>query len=102
VLANPEYGATVTRPSELVARLRRFCRGAHYRFWPDDVSLRDETLFDPAFLGGHRQLTDISLLGLAKRHGGRLATFDRTVPLKAVVGARRDLLEVIAPATSSS
>jgi hypothetical protein len=100
VLANPAYGAAVARPSELVARLRRFCRGTHYHFWTDDVSLRDETLFDPAFLGGHRQLTDIYLLGLARKRGGRLATFDRTIPYKAVVGARRDLLEVIAPAAS--
>jgi predicted nucleic acid-binding protein len=36
---------------------------------------------------GHRQITDIYLLGLAIRHGGRLATFDRSIPLKAVVGA---------------
>ncbi len=98
VLANPAYGAAISRPSELVARLRRFCKGPHYRFWTDDVSLRDETLFDPSFLTSHRQLTDIYLLGLARRHGGRLATFDRTIPLKAVVGARRELLEVVAPA----
>jgi hypothetical protein len=100
VLSNPEYGAAVGRPSELVARLRRFCKGAHHHLWTDDVSLRDETLFDPACLGSHRQLTDVYLLGLAKRRGGRLATFDRTIPFKAVVGARRDLLEIIAPAAS--
>lgn len=98
VLANPAYAASISRPSELVARLRRFCKGADYHFWIDDVSLLDETLFDPAFLSSHRQLTDIYLLGLAKKHGGRLATFDRTIPLKAVVGARRELLEVVAPA----
>jgi toxin-antitoxin system PIN domain toxin len=96
VLANPAYGAT-SRPSELVARLRRFCKGPRYQFWTDDISLRDETLFDPAFLTSHRQLTDIYLLGLAKKRGGRLATFDRTIPVKAIVGARRDLLEVVAP-----
>jgi uncharacterized protein len=98
VLANPAYGAAISRPSELLSRLRRFCKGSQSRFWTDDVSLRDETLFDPAFLTSHRQLTDIYLLGLAKKRGGRLATFDRMIPLKAVVGARRDLLEIIAPA----
>jgi uncharacterized protein len=45
-----------------------------------------------------RHTTDIYLLGLAKRRRGRLASFDRTIPLKAVVGARRELLEVVAPA----
>jgi len=98
VLANPAYGNVVNRAADLVARLRKFCASGHHRFWADAVSLRDETLFDVAFLRGHRQLTDVYLLGLAQRRGGRLATFDRTVPPKAVVGARRDLLEVIAPA----
>jgi hypothetical protein len=97
VLANPTYGAAISRPSELIARLRRFCRGPQYQFWAGDVSLRDETLFDPAFVTS-RHTTDIYLLGLAKRRRGRLATFDRTIPLKAVVGARRELLEVVAPA----
>jgi hypothetical protein len=46
---------------------------------------------------GHRQLTDVYLLGLAQKKGGVLATFDRTIPAAAVVGARRNLLEVIAP-----
>jgi toxin-antitoxin system PIN domain toxin len=94
VLANPAYGGT-SRPSELVGRLRRFCKGPRYQFWTDDISLRDETLFDPAFLTSHRQLTDIYLLGLAKKRGGRLATFDRTIPVKAIVGGRRELLEVV-------
>jgi uncharacterized protein len=97
VLANPAYGAALSRPSELIARLRRFCKGSQYQFWSGDVSLRDETLFDSAFVTS-RQITDIYLLGLAKRRRGRLATFDRTIPLKAVLGARRDLLEVVAPA----
>lgn len=98
VLAHPAYGSTVSRPAELVARLRRFCRSGHHQFWPDVVSFTDEALFDPAFLAGHRQVTDVYLLGLAKKRGGRLATFDRTIPLKAVRGAGRDLVDVIAPA----
>jgi hypothetical protein len=49
-------------------------------------------------VAGHRQLTDLYLLGLAQRQGGTLATFDRTVPVGAIVGARPDLLETIAPA----
>lgn len=98
VLSNPAYGSAVSRPSELVARLRRFCRSGHHQFWPDVVSLTDESLFDPAFVGGHRQITDVYLLGLAKKRGGRLATFDRTITRKAVVGAERDLVDVIATA----
>jgi len=32
--------------------------------------------------------------------GGRLATFDRGIPVKAVIGAGLDTLEVISPAAS--
>jgi toxin-antitoxin system PIN domain toxin len=97
VLANPAYGAAVTRPAELAARLRRFCETDDHEFWADEASLRDPALFDPAFIAGHRQITDIYLLGLAQRKGGCLATFDGAIALKAVRGARRDLLVVIAP-----
>jgi hypothetical protein len=54
-------------------------------------------MFKQALIAGHRQLTDIYLLALARKHNGRLATFDRTVPVVAIVGGTRDLLEVIAP-----
>jgi hypothetical protein len=97
VLANPAYGSAVTRPPDLATRLRRFCDSGHHQFWPDAVSLRDNALFDAAFIAGHRQLTDVYLLGLAKMKGGRLVTFDRAIPLKAVRGAGREALEVIAP-----
>jgi predicted nucleic acid-binding protein len=50
-----------------------------------------------ALLRGHRQLTDVYLLGLARHTGGTLATFDRTIPLGAVKGATRPHLQVIAP-----
>jgi toxin-antitoxin system PIN domain toxin len=98
VLANPGYGGAVVRPADLIERLRRFCASGHHHFWADGVSLTDETLFAPAFAGGHRQITDIYLLGLAMARGGCLATFDRTIPLKAVRGSGPDLLAVIAPA----
>jgi hypothetical protein len=38
-------------------------------------------------IGGHRKITDAYLLGLAVRNHGRLATFDPSIPLKAVHGA---------------
>ena len=47
---------------------------------------------------GHAQVTDVYLLGLAVAHGGTLATFDRSIPLGAVSGARPSHLTVIGPA----
>ena len=61
------------------------------------MSLTDETLFNTSAIRGHRQLTDIYLLGLAKKMGGYLATFDGSIPLGAVVGATRETIAVISP-----
>jgi len=97
VVSNPAYQAEVPRPVAALEQLRRFCASGRHHFWGEPVSLRDDRLFDLALARGHRQLTDIYLLGLAKHRGGRLATFDRTIPLAAVRGARPDTLAVIAP-----
>ena len=98
VLAHPAYGSAIARPAELVDRLRQFCSGKHHVFWPDAVSLGDTRVFDAAFIRGHRQITDIYLLGIAMKAGGRLATLDRTIPLAAVRGATRARLAVISAA----
>jgi len=46
-------------------------------FASDSISLLDESLFRLQAIMGYRQITDIYLLGLAVRHSGKLATFDR-------------------------
>lgn len=101
VVSNPAYGSPVRRPVELVDRLRQLCRSSDHRFWADTVSLRDAATFDCSRLAGARHLTDVYLLGLARKHGGALATFDRRIPAGAIVGASRGLLEVIAPEDDS-
>ena len=98
VLANPAYGGPVARASELLSRLGMFSRTEDHQFWPDVVSLRDETRFDPAMMTGHRQLTDIYLLGLACAQRDCLATFDRSIPLNAVIQATPQTHTVIEPA----
>lgn len=45
-----------------------------HRFWPDVLGYAD---VDLGAVVGHRQVTDAYLVGLARAHGGRLATFDR-------------------------
>jgi hypothetical protein len=55
----------------------------------------DGAIFRPEAVVSHRQITDIHLLALAIRHGGCLATLDRSIPLKSVVGAKSDSLEII-------
>lgn len=58
-----------------------------HAFWPADVSLLDIELIDRDRILGPKQVTDVYLLALAVRHGGRLATLDSAVPLAAVRGA---------------
>jgi len=95
VLTNPAYGATVRRPTGLVEPLGQFCSTKHHVFWADAVSLSDKRIFNRSMIRGHRQVTDVYLLGLAKKMGGCLATFDRTIPLGAVNGATRSTLAVV-------
>jgi hypothetical protein len=97
VVSNPAYRAAVARPADLIERLRTFCASPYHVFWADTVSLTASGLFKADAIGSHRHLTDIYLLGLAQRMGGRLATFDRTIPLSAVKGATRDTVAVIEP-----
>ena len=65
----------------------------------DSVSLTDTKVFNPSLVRGHRQISDVYLLGLAKKMGGHLATLDASIPLGAVIGATRDTLAVISAAT---
>jgi toxin-antitoxin system PIN domain toxin len=65
-----------------------------HAFWPDDVSLRDSTWFDPDRILGPNQITDAYLLALAVKNGGRLATFDRSIALGVV--RRAELQHLVA------
>ena len=100
VLSNPAYGSAVHRVPELTALLRTFCADSNHQFWAATVSLRDETIFNLAVIAGHRQVTDVYLLGLAKKQGGCLATFDRNIPLRGVVGADASTLTVVSAAAT--
>ena len=92
-LFDPAHPSVEVTAAEVISRLRALCEGRWHQFWPDEVSLLDGTLFRPDKIAGHQKITDVYLLGLAFRRGGRLATFDRSIPLKAVIGAIADSLE---------
>lgn len=98
VLSHAKYPGLKARAADVLQRLRTFRLSRDHQFWSESVSLCDAAVFAPAFIASHRDLSDVYLLGVAHRNGGVLATFDRAIPFKAIVGARRDLVEVIAPA----
>ena len=87
VVSQPQYPSPV--PTALaIARLARATQSEHHEFWSCELSLLDDQVFDRSRIHGPRQVTDAYLLALAVAHGGRLVTFDRTMALEAVVGAR--------------
>jgi toxin-antitoxin system PIN domain toxin len=96
IMSSPAYPVLRRTAAEIAALLRDACAETDHHFWPDSVSLLDEELFQPSLIAGHQKITDAYLLGLAVRNHGRLATFDRSIPLKAVHGARPSNLVVIA------
>lgn len=93
ILSNPSYSPSAERPAKIAERLRIFCKSGHHHFWSDDISLRDSRRFELAV--SYRKLTDVYLLSLAVAHEGRLATFDRSIPLEGVPGASRKHLVVV-------
>ena len=96
VLTNPR--SPIDAPATAIVKsLKTLCASGDHVFWTDGPSLRED-LFDLSYAPGHRQVTDVYLLGLAVRHDGRLATFDRGIPIKAVKGATAETVALIAPA----
>jgi toxin-antitoxin system PIN domain toxin len=95
ILSNPAYRSVEATAAEVILRLRTLCFSRDHHSWNDDISLLDAAIFKPEAVVNHAQITDIHLLALATRHGGRLATFDRSISLKPVIGAKSDNLEII-------
>ena len=96
VVSQLSAGDAAMRPSTVLDHLRRFCADLRHTFWADSISLTDVAVFNHSMIRGPRQLTDVYLLGLARKMNGCLVTFDATIPVKAVVGASHDHLCVIA------
>jgi toxin-antitoxin system PIN domain toxin len=73
----------------VMQRLQDATANKLHAYWPDDISLLDATICDPTRIHGPRQLTDIYLLALAVRHGGRFVTLDGAIAKDAVRGATK-------------
>lgn len=96
IMSHPSYSTTRHFTAfEIITALASFASGTDHLFWPDDLSFRDHTVFDPSKIHGPKQLTDLYLLALAMTQGGRLATFDQAIPLSVVKGAGPGHLTVL-------
>lgn len=84
IASHPRYPNRPGNVGPVLAILQQFCSAAEHRFWAEDVSIRG--LLSPDTLVTHAQITDVFLLGVAVRHGGKLATLDQNLPAAAIQG----------------
>ncbi len=94
ILSQPKYPNAVSA-QDAIRRLSESIDRTDHAFWPDDVTLRDESLFRRENLVGHRQITDVYLLALAVRNSGRVVTFDCGIPISVVEGATEENLALL-------
>ena len=78
-----------------VAALRAAVALPDHEFWSDDLSILDAERVDHSRLLGPKQITDVYLLALAVKHGGRFVTLDTGISFKAARGGRAETLVVV-------
>ncbi|WP_411278434.1 TA system VapC family ribonuclease toxin [Gemmatimonas sp.] len=94
VMSHPGY-PNAPAVIEIMSRLHRASTERIHEFWPDDISVLNDSLIDATRIHGARQLTDVYLLALAVSRDGVLVTFDRSIALSAVRGATASSLIVL-------
>jgi toxin-antitoxin system PIN domain toxin len=96
IMSNPAYSRKRTiAPAEVILKLGQFAENTDHEFWVDDVSFRDAGVFNLDFVVSSTQVTDLYLLALAAKNGGRLVTFDTGITLAGVKRAPKNALCVI-------
>lgn len=79
IVSNPAFSKDAVAPDVALELLLQNLGHRHHRFWPDDLSYGEAVADFRPRLTGHRQVTDAYLLGLARHHKGKLATFDQAI-----------------------
>jgi toxin-antitoxin system PIN domain toxin len=87
IMSHPGYPNTLPVRA-VMERLAEASAGKFHEFWADDISLLDADLVDATRIHGPRQLTDLYLVALAVRRGGRFVTFDHSVSVEAIKAAK--------------
>lgn len=97
VSSNARAVPSAVSPQEAAALLQRITALPGHHFWTDDIRFAESPYVARSRVAGHQQVTDAHLVGLALRHGGRLATFDAGVRALASAGSSADAaVEVLA------
>jgi uncharacterized protein len=94
IVGHPKYPNSPGPPSAVAQVLAAFRAMQGHHFWPDKISIADESLIAVPLLSNHSRVTDSYLLALARAHAGRLATMDHRLAVEAVPGGA-EALELI-------
>jgi uncharacterized protein len=91
IVGHPRYPNSPGSPAAVADMLAAFLELPGHAFWPDDVSLFDETHVNSVRLLDSAHLTDSYLLALARVHEGQLATLDQRLVTDAVMNGKHAL-----------
>ena len=91
IVGNPKYPNSPGSPAAVAPLLRQMRTLSGHVLWSDSLSLVGSDFVDVQKIATPAQVTDVYLLALAVSKGGRLATFDRGIAVKAVRKGREAL-----------
>lgn len=91
IVGHPKYANSAGSPAAVAGIVAQLQALPGHTFWPDDISLLNTDHVDANHVLTPAQVTDTYLLALAAAHGGKLATFDRRLSVKAVKNGKAAL-----------
>jgi len=94
VISQPRYPKPITA-RQAMDLLDSATSTSLHEFWPADQTLLDDSKLERNLVHGPSQVADLYLLLLAVSRNGLLATFDQSIPRRAVCGAAAHHLVVV-------
>jgi toxin-antitoxin system PIN domain toxin len=91
IVGHARYPNSPGTPAAVAELMAGFLALPGHEFWADDLTLFDGQLVRGDRLLDSAQVTDTYLLALAAAHGGKLATFDRSLVSDTVVNGSQAL-----------
>lgn len=92
VTSHSSYPRSTGSVTEQARVLRELCELPGHQFWPDGVSLLQRGIWSQMDQAKSADLTDLYLLALAVKQGGKFVTLDRSIPVHRIRGGKEALL----------
>lgn len=91
IVGHPKYPNSPGPPSAVVSALMAIRGLPGHEFWPDSISLVDDSVVDRSLLSSHTRVTDSYLLALARANAGQLATMDQKLAAEVAADGKASL-----------